>query len=64
MADKELTIEFCDDNVHRLWQKYMMVDPEKVTKKEELLTEIDTWLDTRLMLTDLALVEGGVPVGG
>jgi hypothetical protein len=61
--NSDLTVSDCEENITRLFAQYKSIPLENETKREEVMSNIDSWLDTRKMLITLN-EKGGVTVGG
>jgi hypothetical protein len=61
--NSDLTVSDCEENITRLFAQYKNIPLENETKREEVMSNIDSWLDTRKMLITLN-EKGGVTVGG
>jgi hypothetical protein len=57
-----LTVEDCDENIVILYARYRVTSPEQIEKRQDLMNNIDSWLDTRSLVMKLS-EKGGATVG-
>lgn len=46
-----LSLQDCDNNIRELWWKYVNTSSDK--KKNKIMVEIDSWLDTRNFVANM-----------